>query len=106
LSRSIPDVSLHDVPISEAVRLILSSFGRVQAAVTLNEKKKLSIALRRATVLDLLNATAQSHGELVWGWENIPPEHLGPEWQGPMNYGHAVRFEFFDPSGGPGFEVP
>src|SRR6202043_3358 len=25
LSRSIPDVSLHDVPISEAVRLILSS---------------------------------------------------------------------------------
>jgi hypothetical protein len=106
LSRSIPDVSLRDVPISVAVRLILSSFGRVEAALTLNEKKKVSIALRQATVLDLLNATAQSHGELAWEWGNIPPAHRRPEWQISLNYRHTVRFWFFDPSGGPAFDVP
>src|SRR5260221_3664732 len=106
LSRSIPDVSLRDVPISVAVRLILSSFGRVEAGLTLNEKKKVSIALRQATVLDLLNATAQSHGELAWEWGYIPPAHLRPEWQISLNYRHTVRFWFFDPSGGPAFDVP
>jgi hypothetical protein len=106
LSRPIPDVSLHDVPISEPVRLVLSSLGRVEAALTLNEKKKVSIALRQATVLDLLNATAQSHGEVFWEWGNIPPAHLGPEWQTPLNYRHTLRFWFFDPGGGPAFDVP
>jgi hypothetical protein len=93
LLRVIPGVTLKDVPIAQAVRVVLAAFGRVESAPPLDEKKRVSIELPPSTVLDLLNATVRSHGELSWGWDDINPAHI--PLQGPVDYRHTISFSFF-----------
>ena len=106
LSRPIRGLSIKNELLSVAIREALASVGRTGPAPPMNETDRVSIELpQNATVLELLNATARSHGALVWGWDDIDPAHTGPEWQGPLDYRHTMSFWFFA-GGGSGFDVP
>lgn len=95
-------ITLKDVPTAIAVQHMLLVLNRDSPPPPLDDKKRVSIQLPPATVLELLNAIARAHGEFSWGWGGVQP-HLRP--QVPADFQHMVEFSTFNGSGG-GFPVP
>ena len=102
LLRATAAVTLKDVPIALAVQQVLLALDRVSPPPAFEDKKRVSIQLPPATMLELLNATARAHGEFSWGWGHVHPQ-LRP--QVPTDFQHMVEFTTFNGSGG-GFPVP
>jgi len=95
-------VTLTDVPIALVVQHVLLALDRVSPPPPFVDRKRVSIQLPPATMLELLNATARAHGEFSWGWGGVAP-HLRA--QVPADFQHMVEFSTFNDPGS-GFPVP
>jgi hypothetical protein len=95
-------VTLKDVSLALAVQHLLLALDRISPPPAFDDKKRVSIQLPPATLLELLNATSRAHGECSWGWGDVDPQ-MRP--LVPASFQHLVEFSTFSGTGS-GFPVP
>ena len=100
LSRLVDGVQLHDEPTQKVVQTVLSRFGLPNAnKYHFPDTRKITLDQPRGSALDLLNALANAHGQLVWTWEDLQPEERGSGWR------YRLMFSTIG-GGGSGYSVP
>lgn len=73
----VPDVDLHDVTMTEAVRAVITALGGLdQRYTTFPDSRTVSVSVAHGTALDLVTALVKSHGSLTWTLEDAAPDEI------------------------------
>jgi len=94
-------VQLRDEPTQKVIGAVLSRFGVPNADKNnFPDARKITLDQPRGTALDLLNALAHAHGQLVWIWGDLESEERAVS-----GWRYRVRFSVIG-GGGLGYSIP
>jgi hypothetical protein len=75
LFQLVQGVQLHDKPAQNAIEAVLSRFGVPEAGNNnFPDTRHIRLDQPHGIALDLLNALATAHGQLMWKWEDLEPQ--------------------------------